>query len=147
MRRREFLAGLGAATTEATFQFDRVYGQDTHIARYRLTAFIFISPNRARDRSSLCATVFLSAGIRGAINLRRYRQRDFTRLHPICVATPVRPTGGYRPIHPPQHARPRRTRSTLRRSPIAVIIDRFAGDRQLFWVYGRYNPFRQVEPS
>jgi hypothetical protein len=23
------------------------------------------------------------------------------------------------------------------RSPIAVIIDRFAGDRQLFWVYGR----------
>jgi hypothetical protein len=20
-----------------------------------------------------------------------------------------------------------------------VIIDRFAGDRQLFWVYGRYN--------
>ena len=25
----------------------------------------------------------------------------------------------------------------LRRSPIAVIIDRFAGDRQLFWVYGR----------
>jgi hypothetical protein len=27
----------------------------------------------------------------------------------------------------------------LRRSPIAVIIDRFAGDRQLFWVYGRYT--------
>jgi hypothetical protein len=25
----------------------------------------------------------------------------------------------------------------LRRSPLAVIIDRFAGDRQLFWVYGR----------
>ena len=25
------------------------------------------------------------------------------------------------------------------RSPIAVIIDRFAGDRQLFWVYGRYR--------
>ena len=25
----------------------------------------------------------------------------------------------------------------LRRSPIAVIIDLFAGDRQLFWVYGR----------
>jgi hypothetical protein len=24
-------------------------------------------------------------------------------------------------------------------SPIAVIIDRFAGDRQLFWVYGRYS--------
>jgi hypothetical protein len=24
------------------------------------------------------------------------------------------------------------------RSPIAVIIDRFAGDRQLFWVFGRY---------
>jgi hypothetical protein len=32
---------------------------------------------------------------------------------------------------------PRRT--NLRRSPIAVIIDRFAGDRQLFWAYGRYN--------
>jgi hypothetical protein len=27
----------------------------------------------------------------------------------------------------------------LRRSPIAVIIDRFAGDPQLFWVYGRYT--------
>jgi hypothetical protein len=27
----------------------------------------------------------------------------------------------------------------LRRSPITVIIDRFAGDRQLFWVCGRYN--------
>jgi hypothetical protein len=26
-----------------------------------------------------------------------------------------------------------------RRSLIAVIIDRFAGDRQLFWVYGRYT--------
>ena len=25
----------------------------------------------------------------------------------------------------------------LRRSPIAVIINRFAGDRQPFWVYGR----------
>jgi hypothetical protein len=28
----------------------------------------------------------------------------------------------------------------LRRSPIAVIIDRFAGDRQLFWVYGGTDP-------
>jgi hypothetical protein len=27
----------------------------------------------------------------------------------------------------------------LRRSPIAVVIDRFAGDRQLFCVYGRYR--------
>jgi hypothetical protein len=27
----------------------------------------------------------------------------------------------------------------LERSPIAVIIDRFAGDRQLFWLYGRDN--------
>jgi hypothetical protein len=25
------------------------------------------------------------------------------------------------------------------RSPIAVIIDQFAGDRQLFWVCGRYK--------
>ncbi len=30
------------------------------------------------------------------------------------------------------------------RSPIAVIIDRFAGDRQLFWVYGRYNHLRHT---
>jgi endonuclease YncB( thermonuclease family) len=29
-------------------------------------------------------------------------------------------------------------------SPIAVIIDRFAGDRQLFWVYGRYNNTQRV---
>jgi hypothetical protein len=27
----------------------------------------------------------------------------------------------------------------LRRSPIAAILGRFAGDRQLFWVYGRYT--------
>jgi hypothetical protein len=28
-------------------------------------------------------------------------------------------------------------KNNLRRSPIAVIINRFAGDRQPFWVYGR----------
>jgi hypothetical protein len=33
----------------------------------------------------------------------------------------------------------------LRRSPIAVIIDQFAGDRQLFWVYGRYSHSRGPE--
>jgi hypothetical protein len=30
------------------------------------------------------------------------------------------------------------------RSPIAAIIDRFAGDRQLFWVHGRYRYGRRA---
>jgi hypothetical protein len=36
----------------------------------------------------------------------------------------------------------------LRRLPIAVIIDRFAGDRQLFWVYARYRapPLGPIAP-
>jgi hypothetical protein len=33
------------------------------------------------------------------------------------------------------------------RSPIVVIIDRFAGDRQLFWVYGRYTRTKSPLPN
>jgi pimeloyl-ACP methyl ester carboxylesterase len=36
MRRREFIAGLGAVTTEATFCFDRVYGQDVGAITHRM---------------------------------------------------------------------------------------------------------------
>jgi pimeloyl-ACP methyl ester carboxylesterase len=36
MRRREFIAGLGAVTTEATFHFDRVYGQGTSAVTHRM---------------------------------------------------------------------------------------------------------------
>jgi pimeloyl-ACP methyl ester carboxylesterase len=36
MRRREFIAGLGAVTTEATFCFDRVYGQDVGAITHRV---------------------------------------------------------------------------------------------------------------
>jgi pimeloyl-ACP methyl ester carboxylesterase len=36
MRRREFIAGLGAVTSEATFHFDRVYGQGTSAITHRM---------------------------------------------------------------------------------------------------------------
>jgi pimeloyl-ACP methyl ester carboxylesterase len=36
MRRREFIAGLGALTTEATFHFDGVYGQDVSAITHRM---------------------------------------------------------------------------------------------------------------
>jgi pimeloyl-ACP methyl ester carboxylesterase len=36
MRRREFITGLGAVTTEAAFHFDRVYGQGTSTITHRM---------------------------------------------------------------------------------------------------------------
>src|SRR5215468_10173047 len=36
MRRREFIAGLGAVTTEAAFRFDRVYGQGMSAIAHRM---------------------------------------------------------------------------------------------------------------
>jgi hypothetical protein len=61
------------------------------------------------------------------LHLMERISRVRNRMRKICASGSVGGEGGNILVYPA-------------RSPIAVIIDRFAGDRQLFWVYDRYSP-------
>jgi hypothetical protein len=83
------------------------------------------------------------------IEPRKYQAIDIADGNPLRRPTPqhieLMPKGENLGL---RGARDRNSPTTayqinLRRSPIAVIIDRFAGDRQLFWVYGRYRVRRR----